>query len=111
MIGSPGFGLGRLPNHHSLSGGPFRLLVPVLGDVGNTEDADEDRRSDRDPAWSHLVFLHRARAAFRASALRSSSLIAAKRAFAPRPAAALPPSRPSATAARFFFGFAMRRIL
>jgi len=56
-------------------------------------------------------FAHRALAAFRASALRSSSLIAAKRTLAPRPAAAFPPSRPSATAAGFFFGFAMRRIL
>jgi hypothetical protein len=35
--------------------------------------------------------IHRARAAFRARALRSSSVIAAKRAFALRFAAALPP--------------------
>src|SRR5258708_1808923 len=57
-----------------------------------------------------LALPHRASITFRMIARRSSGVVPAQRAACAFPAAALPPRRPSATAAGFF-RFAMREIL
>src|SRR5215813_14718236 len=55
---------------------------------------------DLGPHFAFFAFAHFARAALRASALRAPAVIAAYRFFTPAPAAAFPPRRPRATAAR-----------
>jgi hypothetical protein len=69
---------------------------------GSARPCGETRANQRTSSGGrYRSFFHRARAALRASSLRSSAVIAAYRARTPAPAAALPPRRPSATAAGF----------